>query len=154
MRGLKGIISGRGMLVERWQYSFKNCMGKTCKRKQSRSPHDTLLMDSLVSRQFLYLWPASQNLVFLIVHTDSVFLISCKLQAPVTDTFFASRRCVSTYESSHCIPCWSPNQFLTLPGSATLSFKRICKFNCQLFNFLLIIVNFTESNIHCPQLAD
>ena len=109
-------MSGRGMLVERWQCSFKNRIGKTCKRKQSRSPHDTLLMDSLVNRQFLYLWPPSQNPVFLIVHTDSVFLISCKLQAPVTDTFFASQRCVSTYESSHCIPCWSPNQFLNLPG--------------------------------------
>ena len=40
-----------------------------------------------------YAWPPSQNPVFLIFHTDSVFLLFCKLQAPVTDTFFASRVC-------------------------------------------------------------
>jgi len=29
LRGLEGIISGRGMLVDRWQYTFKNHIGKT-----------------------------------------------------------------------------------------------------------------------------
>ena len=41
------------------------------------------LTDTLVSRK-LYLWPPSQNAVFLHSHTNYVFLHSCKRPAAVT----------------------------------------------------------------------
>ena len=47
------------------------------------------LTDTLVSEK-LYLWPPSQNAVFLHSHTNYVFLHSRKQPAAVTDTFFAS----------------------------------------------------------------
>ena len=47
------------------------------------------LTDTLVSEK-LYLWPPSQNAVFLHSHTNYVFLHSRKWPAAVTDTFFAS----------------------------------------------------------------
>ena len=50
------------------------------------------LTDTLISRK-LYLWPPSQNAVFLPSHTNYVFLHSRKRPAAATDTFFASWGC-------------------------------------------------------------
>ena len=44
LRGLEGITSGRGMLVERWQYTFKNRIGQNMKKKKTKENKAGVLM--------------------------------------------------------------------------------------------------------------
>ena len=60
-------------------------MGNLIVKYSGSSPTDTLVSGKL------YLWPPSQNTIFLNSQTNFVFLHSRKRLATVTDNFFVSR---------------------------------------------------------------